>query len=171
MIIFDKPVEDDQIVGEVFTLKVERSEAIKGRLRIRSKETGEEIAIDLPRGQTLRNGSVFGPSPKGRFYKIEISLERVVKVTVTTDKRDLNSRIMLGYHIGNHHLEAFIDDNSAYIPITVGEDKVKDILKRTELPLKIETEERILPWDSQNYFPGEHSPQSSSQKKSEAVAK
>jgi urease accessory protein UreE len=156
LIIFDKPIEEGQANGELFTLKVERSDAIKGRLRIHSKETGEEVAIDLPRGQNLRNGSVFGPSEEGRFYKIEISPERVVRVTVTTDREDLNSRIKLGYHIGNHHLEALIDGENTYLPVTIGEEKVKEILRRSDLPLKIDTEERVLAWYSQNYFPGEH---------------
>lgn len=156
MIIFDRAIEDQQVNGKLFTLKVERSDAIKGRLRILSKETGEEVAIDLPRGQTLRNGSVFGPSAEGRFYKIEISPERLVKVTVTTDVGDLNSRIKLGYYIGNHHLEALIDGDNAYLPVTIGEDKVKEILRRSHLPLRIDTEERVLAWYSQNYFPGEH---------------
>jgi urease accessory protein UreE len=156
LIIFDKPIEEGQINGNLFTLKAERSDAVKGRLRIHSKETGEEVAIDLPRGQTLRNGSVFGPSEEGRFYKIEISPERVVRVTVTTDRGDLNSRIKLGYHIGNHHLEALIDGENTYLPVTIGEEKVKEILRRSDLPLKIDTEERVLAWDSQNYFPGEH---------------
>lgn len=136
-------------------MKVGRSEAIKGRLRIRSKETGEEIAIDLPRGQALRSGFVFGPSAEGRFYKIEIGPERVVKVTVTTDRSDLNSRIKLGYHIGNHHLEALIEGESAYLPVTIGEDKVKEIMRRSDLSLRIDTEERVLAWYSQDYFPGE----------------
>ncbi len=156
MIIFDRPIEEGRVNGKLFTLKVERSDVIKGRLRIHSKETGEEVAIDLPRGQTLRNGSVFGPSAEGRFYKIEISPERLVKVTVTTDRGDLNSRIKLGYHIGNHHLEALIDGENAYLPVTIGEDKVKEILRRSRLPLRIDTEERVLAWYSQNYFPGEH---------------
>jgi urease accessory protein UreE len=156
LIIFDKPIEEGQVNGKPFTLKVERSDAIKGRLRIQSKETGEEVAFDLPRGQALRNGSVFGPSAQGRFYKIEISPERVVKVTVTTDRGDLNSRIRLGYHIGNHHLEALIDGENAYLPITIGEEKVREILRRSDLPLKIDTEERVLAWYSQNYFSGEH---------------
>ncbi len=156
MIIFDKPIQEGQINGKPFTLKVERSDAIKGRLRIHSEETGEEVAIDLPRGQNLRNGSVFGPSEEGRFYKIEISPERVVRVTVTTDRGDLNSRIKLGYHIGNHHLEALIDGENTYLPVTIGEEKVKEILRRSDLPLKIDTEERVLAWYSQNYFPGEH---------------
>jgi urease accessory protein UreE len=156
LIIFDKPIEEGQANGELFTLKVERSDAIKGRLRIHSKETGEAVAIDLPRGQNLRNGSVFGPSEEGRFYKIEISPERVVRVTVTTDRGDLNSRIKLGYHIGNHHLEALIDGENTYLPVTIGEEKVREILRRSDLPLKIDTEERVLAWYSQNYFPGEH---------------
>ncbi len=159
MIIFDKPIQEGQANGKLFTLKVERSDAIKGRLRIHSEETGEEVAIDLPRGQNLRNGSVFGPSEEGRFYKIEISPERLVKVTVTTDRGDLNSRIKLGYHIGNHHLEALIDGENAYLPVTIGEDKVKEILRRSQLPLRIDTEERVLAWYSQNYFPGEHQAQ------------
>jgi urease accessory protein len=156
LIIFDKPIQEGQINGKPFTLKVERSDAIKGRLRIQSKETGEEVAFDLPRGQALRNGSIFGPSTQGRFYKIEISPERVVRVTVTTDKGDLNSRIKLGYHIGNHHLEALIDGENTYLPVTIGEEKVREILRRSDLPLKIDTEERVLAWCSQNYFPGEH---------------
>jgi urease accessory protein UreE len=159
LIIFDKPTQEGQINGKPFTLKVERSDAIKGRLRIQSKETGEEVAFDLPRGQALRNGSIFGPSTQGRFYKIEISPERVVKVTVTTDKGDLNSRMKLGYYIGNHHLEALIDGENAYLPVTIGEDKVKEILRRSHLPLRIDTEERVLAWYSQNYFPGEHAAQ------------
>ena len=156
MIIFDKPIHEGQANGKLFTLKVERSDAIKGRLRIYSEETDEEVAIDLPRGQNLRNGSVFGPSEEGRFYKIEISPERVVRVTVTTDREDLNSRIKLGYHIGNHHLEALIDGENTYLPVTIGEEKVREILRRSDLPLKIDTEERVLAWYSQNYFPGEH---------------
>ncbi len=159
MIIFDKPTEEGKVNGKPFILKVERSDAIKGRLRIRSHETGEEVTIDLPRGQTLRNGSVFGPSAEGRFYKIEISPERLVKVTVTTDRGDLNSRIKLGYHIGNHHLEALIDGENAYLPVTIGEDKVREILRRSQLPLRIDTEERVLAWHSQNYFPGENQAQ------------
>jgi urease accessory protein UreE len=156
LIIFDKPIEEGQANSELFTLKVERSDAMKGRLRIHSKETGEELVIDLPRGQALRNGFVFGPSAQGRFYKIEISPERVVRVTVTTDRGDLNSRIKLGYHMGNHHLEALIDGENTYLPVTIGEEKVKEILRRSDLPLKIDTEERVLAWYSQNYFPGEH---------------
>jgi urease accessory protein len=156
LIIFDKPIEEAQVQKKLFALKVERSDAIKGRLRIHSNETGEEVAIDLPRGQALRNGFVFGPSVQGRFYRIEISPERVVRVTVTTDKGDLNSRIKLGYHIGNHHLEALIDGENTYLPVTIGEEKVREILRRSDLPLKIDTEERVLAWYSQNYFPGEH---------------
>jgi urease accessory protein UreE len=156
LIIFDKPIQEGHANGKLLTLKVERSDAIKGRLRIHSKETGEEVAIDLPRGQDLKNGSVFGPSEEGRFYKIEINPERVVRVTVTTDRGDLNSRIKLGYHIGNHHLEALIDGENTYLPVTIGEEKVREILRRSDLPLKIDTEERVLAWYSQNYFPGEH---------------
>ncbi len=154
--VFEKPVEDPRI-EKTLALKVDRNDAMKGRLRTRSQITNEDIAIDLPRGEMVADGSVFGPSPGGYYYRVEIIPEKVVRVNIATGREDLDSRIKLGYHIGNHHLEVLIEDDSTYIPATIGEDKIKDILRKSELPLKIETEERVLSYQSSNYFAGEDS--------------
>ena len=154
--IFEKPTNGskDQVA---FAVKIDRSEAMKGRLRTRSLDTDEDIVIDLPRGQVVSNGSVFGPSEGGHYYKIEIAPERVVRVSIERNKEDLSNWIKLGYHIGNHHLEAMIEGDSAYIPATIGEDKIKDILRKSYLSLSIEPEERILGYESGSYFAGEES--------------
>ncbi len=155
LIVFEKPALQAPMSKECFTLKAERQDAMKGRLRARSEATNQEIAIDLPRGGIVRDGSIFGPSPEGHYYKVEIIPEKVVRVNVAGDQQDAATWIKLGYYIGNRHLEALIDGESVCIPVSIGEDKIRDILGKSGLPLRVETEERVVPLRSANYFAGE----------------
>ena len=52
--------------GDAEVLKINRSDASKGRVR------EGDIAIDLPRGEEIKHGDVFGPSSDGKYYRIEI---------------------------------------------------------------------------------------------------
>jgi urease accessory protein UreE len=153
--VFDKPLPDAFLDRKCSVLKIERQDALKGRVRNRSEETNEEIAIDLPRGAILSDGLVFGPSPKGFYYKVQILPERVIRATLTNDKQDLATRIKLGYFIGNRHLEGLVDGDSICIPASIGEEKIRDILRKSGISLKVETEERVIPIRSANYFAGE----------------
>jgi len=138
---------------EVF---VNRQDAMRGRLRTTSM-TGEDLIISLPRGKAICDGDVFGPSEKGFYYKIRIESEPVIKVTLD-EVQSVNSTedaIRLGYNLGNRHLEVLIEDNAAFVPVTLGEAKIRKMLESMKLPIKFKTVKKVISASSSGYHPGE----------------
>jgi urease accessory protein UreE len=134
---------------------INRQDAMRGRLRTTTM-TGEDLIINLPRGKAICEGDVFGPSMKGVYYKIHIEPESVIKVTL--DKHSTNSTedaIKLGYNLGNRHLEVLIEDNAAFVPVTLGEAKITKMLESMKLPIRFETVKKVISASSAGYHPGE----------------
>lgn len=152
---FDKLADriDDKKTEEV---TANRQDAMRGRLRTKSKN-GEDLIIDLPRGKTINEGDIFGPSEKGVYYKIRIEPEPVIKVTL--DKMQTvnptEGAMRLGYNLGNRHLEVLIEDNAIFVPVTLGEEKVRKMLESMKLPIKFETIKKVISTSSPAYHPGE----------------
>lgn len=133
-----------------------RQDAMRGRARIKSA-SGEDIIINLPRGQPILQGDIFGPSEKGDYYKILIDPELVIKVNL--DKSQTNDlveqAIKLGYNLGNRHLEVLVEDDTVFVPVTIGEEKVKKMLESMKLPIKFELVQKVISMSSSGYHAGE----------------
>ena len=147
----------DQVIGEkIIEVKVKREDATRGRLRTIAAE-GEDLIIELPRGATINNGDIFGPSEKGQYYKTLIEPEPVIKVTLEKagGNRDVENALRLGYSLGNRHLEVLIEGDAVYVPITIAEEKIQEMLRKTSLPINVETLQRVISTAARGYFAGE----------------
>ena len=129
---------------------------MRGRVRTKLSDS-EDLVINLPRGQPIRQGDVFGPSEKGDFYKILIEPELVIKVTLdnTLSNDAIEKAAKLGYNLGNRHLEVLIENNAVFVPVTIGEEKVRKILESMKLPIKFESVQKIISMSSVGYHGGE----------------
>src|SRR5919109_259986 len=150
VIVFEQPVENDIESHNITDIVVDRYDAIKGRLRTASPSNNEDIVIDLPRGRTISHNDIFGPSPSGQYYRIVIKPETTVKVTLQHlgEPIDSQNKLKLGYHIGNRHLEALVENDALYIPATIGIDTIKQVLANTNLPVRLEIVQKIISPDS-----------------------
>ena len=155
MAIFDK-LADEVKDGKIVEVKVKRENAMRGRIRIKAPD-GEDLIIDMPRGRIINNCDTFGPSHDNTYYKVMVEPELVIKVTVEKSgaPKDMENAIKLGYNLGNRHLEVLIESDAAYVPVTLGEDKIREILKRTALPLKLESVQKIVMTTAPGYHAGE----------------
>lgn len=155
MPFFDKLANkiDDKKTEEV---TANRQDAMRGRLRTKSVN-GEDLIINLPRGKAIGEGDIFGPSEKGVYYKIHIEPEPVIKVTLDKMQTEYLAQeaIKLGYNLGNRHLEVLIEDNTVFVPITLGEEKVRKMLESMKLKIKLETVKKVISTSSPAYHPGE----------------
>ena len=88
--------------GARLLLPFERRQKSRQRATL---DTGEEVAIDLPRGQVLRGGDRVLASD-GRVVEVVASPEHVVHVTCDTPQ----GLARAAYHLGNRH-----------VPVQVGE--------------------------------------------------
>lgn len=151
----------DKLANQVNVEKTEevstnRQDATRGRLRTKLKD-GEDLIINLPRGKSIGQGDIFGPSEKGVYYKILIEPEPVMKVTLDKSQTEglLENAIKLGYNLGNRHLEVLIEDDTVFVPVTIGEEKVRKILELMKLPIKFESVQKVISTSSAGYHPGE----------------
>ena len=67
----------------------------------------------------------------------------------------LEQAIKLGYNLGNRHLEVLIEDTDVYVPVSIGEEKVKKMLTSMKLPIKFESTQKIISMASAGYHAGE----------------
>lgn len=154
--IFSQKVENELNVENAKEVLANRQDAMRGRIRTKLND-GEDLIINLPRGQPIVQGDIFGPSQKGDYYKILIEPELVVKVNLDESGTNdiIGKAIKLGYNLGNRHLEVLIEDKTVYVPVTIGEEKVKKILESMKLPIKYESVQKIISMSSQGYHAGE----------------
>jgi urease accessory protein UreE len=155
MIVFEKLAS--QVKAEkINEVTANRQDAMRGRVRTKLSDS-EDLVINLPRGQPIRQGDVFGPSEKGDFYKILIEPELVIKVTLdnTLSNDAIEKAAKLGYNLGNRHLEVLIENNAVFVPVTIGEEKVRKILESMKLPIKFESVQKIISMSSVGYHGGE----------------
>ena len=154
MVNLDTIADFDFEKAKLLEVKVKRQDAMRGRLRTVAPD-GEDLIIDLPRGKVIREGDVFGPSATGSYYKTMIEPELVVKVSLEDPDNKLEKAIQLGYNLGNRHLEVLIEDGVVYVPVTIGEDKVKRILEAMNLPIKYESVQKVILPNAAGYHAGE----------------
>ncbi len=155
MVIFEKlanqaSAENPQVVI------TNRQDAMRGRVRIKLSD-GEDLIINLPRGQPIGQGDIFGPSEKGFYYKILIQPELVIKVTLENSQSNdkIDNALRLGYNLGNRHLEVLVENETVFVPVTIGEEKVRKILSSMKLPIKFESVQKIISMSSAGYHGGE----------------
>jgi urease accessory protein len=153
--IFSEKIANPLSVDNVKEVTTNRQDAMRGRVRTKLND-GEDLIINLPRGETILQGDLFGPSQNGDFYKISIQPERVIKVNLEIpDSNSLEQAIKLGYNLGNRHLEVLIENNDVYVPITLGEEKITKILQSMKLPIKFEPTQKIISMSGAGYHGGE----------------
>jgi urease accessory protein UreE len=141
----------------VIDITVNREDAQRGRLHV-TTPLGEDLKIDLPRGKAIKNGEVFGPSEKGNYYRTVVKPEPVIEVTLEkTDSpvENLENAIKLGYSLGNRHLEVIVEGEAVYVPLILDEEKIRGILKRTNLPIRAETKQKVISQEAKGYYAGE----------------
>ena len=155
MVNVDKRADVNLEKAKLVEVKIKRQDAMRGRLRTVAPD-GEDLIIDLPRGQVINEGDVFGPSAAGLYYKTLVEPELVVKVALKNDnEKSLEKAIQLGYNLGNRHLEVLIEDGLVYVPVTIGEEKVKKILETMNLPIKYESVRKVILPTASGYHAGE----------------
>lgn len=134
--------------GYTELLRIDRSDAHKGRVR------EGDIIIDLPRGEEIRSGDVFGPSSDGTYFRIEINPEDVLNIKLTSGSDDLGSALQLGYLMGSRHMEVLIDGNEAFVPMDLPRSKLESFLQDTGLNVETKIMQRTIA-DNSGYFRGE----------------
>jgi urease accessory protein UreE len=155
MILFEK-LADKVNAEKTIEVTTNRQDAMRGRIRTTLSD-GEDLIINLPRGQPIGQGDIFGPSEKGDYYKILIEPELVIKVTLDESQSNdlMEKAAKLGYNLGNRHLEVLIEGNSVFVPVTVGEEKVRKILESMKLPIRYESVQKVISMSSVGYHAGE----------------
>jgi urease accessory protein UreE len=155
MIVFEKMASQIN-VEKIKEVTTNRQDAMRGRLRTKLSDS-EDLVINLPRGQAIRHGDIFGPSEKGDYYKILIDAELVLKVTLDESQSMdvVEKAAKLGYNLGNRHLEVLIEDSAIFVPVTIGEEKVRKILESMKLPIKFESIQKVISMSSTGYHAGE----------------
>ncbi len=156
MVNLDKTADFNAEKGRLLEVKIKRQDATRGRLRTVAPD-GEDLIIDLPRGKVINEGDVFGPSSTGAYYKMLIEPELVVKVALKNPENPnhLENALKLGYNLGNRHLEVLIEDGVVYVPVTIGEEKVKRILETMNLPITYESVQKVISTTAAGYHAGE----------------
>jgi urease accessory protein len=99
------PLRPDPVYGEVrgrLELPFERRQKSRQRATL---DSGEEVAIELPRGELLRGGDWMLASD-GRVIEVVAQREKVLHVQCVT----LDALVRVAYHLGNRH-----------VPVQVGE--------------------------------------------------
>lgn len=144
---------DSEKIAEIMT---NRQDAMRGRVRTKLS-SGDDLIINLPRGQSIGQGDLFGPSEKGTYYKILIEPEPVIKVTLDESENNdvVGKAVKLGYNLGNRHLEVLMEHEAVFVPITIGEEKIRKILSSLKLPIKVELVQKVISMSSAGYHAGE----------------
>jgi len=156
MVNLNKTADFNAEKGRLLEVKIKRQDAARGRLRTVAPD-GEDLIIDLPRGNVINESDVFGPSSTGAYYKIIIESELVIKVALKNPetRNQLENALKLGYNLGNRHLEVLIEDGVVYVPVTIGEEKVKRILEAMNLPITYESVQKVISTTAAGYHAGE----------------
>jgi urease accessory protein UreE len=149
---FERKAEQSGV--DLEEIPISREEAAHGRLKAQTPR-GEDFIIDLPRGEPVHDGDIFGPSEFGRYFKIKIMAEEVMQVTLKDDARTAGNALRLGYGLGGHHLEVLVEGDNAYLPLNIPSDKLERILDEIGLPLTIKLVNRVIDPGSSGYFAGE----------------
>ncbi|VVE59911.1 urease accessory protein UreE [Pandoraea anapnoica] len=106
----------------------------KSRLRA-TLETGEEVALFLPRGTVLRGGDVL-VADDGKFIRVEAAAETVLLVSASTAL----ALTRAAYHLGNRHT-----------PVEVGDGYLKleydPVLRDMLLRLDVDVAEALMPFE------------------------
>ncbi|VVD85877.1 Urease accessory protein UreE [Pandoraea morbifera] len=106
----------------------------KSRLRA-TLETGEDVALFLPRGTVLRGGDVL-VADDGGFIRVEAAPETVLLVTAATPL----ALTRAAYHLGNRHT-----------PVEVGDGYLKlehdPVLRDMLLRLDVDVAEALMPFE------------------------
>ncbi len=109
-------------------------ERSKSRLRA-TLETGEDVALFLPRGTVLRGGDVL-VADDGGFIRVEAAAETVLLVTAATPL----ALTRAAYHLGNRHT-----------PVEVGDGYLKleydPVLRDMLLRLDVDVAEALMPFE------------------------
>ena len=141
--------------GRIVEVGIKRTEAMRGRLRMKAPD-GADLVVDLPRGMSIKDGDIFGPSAQGTYYRTRIEQEPVLMVTMKkTGDGMIEDALRLGYTLGNHHLEVLIDDGRAYIPAVIGADKIGKIIGKAGIDVDTQVIHRVISPGTSGYFAGE----------------
>jgi urease accessory protein len=135
-------------------ITVLREQAVHGRLKVQAP-SGEEVIIDLPRGDVIHDEDTFGPSETGTYYRMKIKAEEVMQVRLRGEARTTENALKLGYELGGHHLEVLVEGDSAFLPLNIHPDKLEAILQRTGLPVLVDIVRKVIDSRSSGYFAGE----------------
>lgn len=153
MTVFEKKAA--AIPDQITTIEIRREDAMRGRARLYASGN-KEIVIDLPRMEPILDGDIFGPSNDGTYYRVSILPERVMRVAFKNEDNHLiEHALKLGYNLGNRHLEALVEDNTVYLPLLLGKEKIERILRKTTLPIDLEVVDKVISPGASGYFAGE----------------
>jgi len=122
----------------VATLTLPYARRQKSRFRARL-DTGEAVAVILPRGTVLRGGDQLSPADGTPRIEVIAALEPVCVVT-SAEPHDL---LRAAYHLGNRHIELQIDETSLRLLVDhVLEDMLRGLgvrVLRQQLPFEPES--------------------------------
>lgn len=135
-------------------IAIPREQAVHGRLKVQAPD-GNEVIIDLPRGEVIHDEDTFGPSETGTYYQMKINTEEVMQVRLKGEVRTTENALKLGYELGGHHLEVLVEGDSAFLPLNIHPDKLEAILQRTGLPVLVDIVRKVIDPGSSGYFAGE----------------
>ena len=142
---FEKKAKWD---GEAEVLAINRIDAAKGRVK------ENDIVIELPRGEEIFNDDIFGPSSTGKYYRIKIRPEDVLKISLLDSSKDVGSALRLGYMMGGRHMEVLIDGDDAFIPLDLPRTKLESFIQSTGLDIETQIVQKSITSCS-GYFRGE----------------
>jgi urease accessory protein UreE len=143
-----------RVGGQILDVRLKRVDAARGRARVRAPD-GEDLVIDLPRGAAIHDGDAFGPSDKGICYRILIEPEQVLRISPEKKVEGFGDAVRLGYSLGNHHLEALIEGDSVYLPLTLGAEKLARLVEKAGVPVQTKVVKKVISPAKLEYYPGE----------------
>lgn len=95
-------------------------------------ETGEEVAVALPRGHILRGGTLL-EAQDGRIVEVVAAPEPVIKASSS----DASLLLRAAYHLGNRHVKVELQQNSVKLE---PDPVLADMLERLGLVVVTATE-------------------------------
>jgi urease accessory protein len=116
-------------------LRLDSADAAKRILR-RTTDDGTDIAISLPRGSYLADGSVLADDGE-RIVVVARRPEPALLVSFSPglDRAGLlAAAVRIGHAFGNQHVPVEVEDGEIRVPITTSEQVVLQTVERLQLP-------------------------------------
>lgn len=128
----EEPRWQESLQGaRVAHLDLDEWELKKSRLR-RTASDGTDVAVNLDRGTTLKDGDIVAWEPSERWaVVVKVHPKEVLHIRLEEAPPDqmIERAMRLGHLLGNQHWPATVVGRSIYVPLAVSREVMSSVLK------------------------------------------